>query len=341
MTDKNWEILLRVINGEKINPLPIGFIIDSPWLPNWFGVNIIDYFSNDEIWLNANLKAIEEFPDAMFLPGFWSEYGMCTEPSAFGSKGTFPINEFPHAHRVINSVEEIDDLVIPNPETDGLLPFVLNRLKLAQLKIETKGHKNRFAVARGPLNIATYLMGTTELLTTMMMDPGKVHLLMQKITEFLKSWIKLQMETFPSIDGIFMLDDIIGFMSADDFSVFGLPYFKDIYNQNVSVKFLHNDAPCRESAPLLNEMGINLFNMGFDVSLNELKELTNNKITLLGNLPPRDVLAAGTKDEVYAKTKELINSLSDTSKIILSCGGGMPPNVCSENINSFISAAKC
>lgn len=340
MTDKDWEILLRVINGEKINPLPIGFIIDSPWLPNWFGVNIIDYLSNDEIWLNANLKAIEEFPDAMFLPGFWSEYGMCTEPSAFGSKGTFPINEFPHAHRVINSVEEIDDLVIPNPATDGLLPFVLNRLKLAQPKIEEKGHKIRFAVARGPLNIASYLMGTTELLTTMMMDSEKVHLLMQKITEFLKSWIKLQMDTFPSIDGIFMLDDIIGFMSADDFSVFGLPYFKDIYNQNVSVKFLHNDAPCRESAPLLNEMGINLFNMGFDVSLNELKELTNNKITLLGNLPPRDVLAAGTKDEVYTKTKELINSLSDTSKIILSCGGGMPPNVSSENIISFISAVK-
>ncbi|MBK7106516.1 MAG: uroporphyrinogen decarboxylase [Ignavibacteriae bacterium] len=340
MTDKNWEILLRVINGEKINPLPIGFIIDSPWLPNWFGVNIIDYLSNDEIWLNANLKAIEKFPDAMFLPGFWSEYGMCTEPSAFGSKGTFPINEFPHAHRVINSVEEIDDLVIPNPETDGLLPFVLNRLKLAQPKIEAKGHKIRFAVARGPLNIASYLMGTTELLITMMMDPEKIHLLMQKITEFLKSWIKLQMDTFPSIDGIFMLDDIIGFMSADDFSIFGLQYFKDIYNQNVSVKFLHNDAPCRESAPLLNEMGINLFNMGFDVSLNELKELTNNKITLLGNLPPRDVLAAGTKDEVYTKTKELINSINDSSRIILSCGGGMPPNVSSENINSFISAVK-
>ncbi len=340
MTDKQWEILLKVINGEKVNPLPVGFIIDSPWLPNWYGVKILDYFSNDEIWFNANIKAIEEFPEVMFLPGFWSEYGMCTEPSAFGSKGTFPTNEFPHAHKIINSLDDIENLIIPNPESDGLLPFVLNRLKLAQLKIEMKGHKIRFAVARGPLNIASYLMGTTEFLTTMMMAPEKVHLLMEKITTFLKSWIQLQIQTFPSIDGIFMLDDIIGFMSADDFTTFGIPYFKEIYSQKVSVKFLHNDAPCRESAPLLNEIGINLFNMGFDVHLNELRELTNNKITLVGNLPPRDVLASGTKDEVNSKTKQLLNSLNDTTRIIMSCGGGMPPNVNIKNIEAFINAVQ-
>jgi hypothetical protein len=40
---------------------------------------------------------------------------------------------------------------------DGLLPFVLNRLKLAQPHIEAAGHKIRFAVARGPLNIASFL----------------------------------------------------------------------------------------------------------------------------------------------------------------------------------------
>ena len=31
----------------------------------------------------------------MFLPGFWSEYGMCTEPSAFGAKCVWYENAFP------------------------------------------------------------------------------------------------------------------------------------------------------------------------------------------------------------------------------------------------------
>jgi uroporphyrinogen-III decarboxylase len=340
MTDQQWNILLRIIKGEAIKPLPIGFIIDCPWLPNWYGIKILDYFSNDELWLKANLKALNDFPDVMFLPGFWSEFGMCTEPSAFGARCTFPLNEFPHAHRIIQSVDDIESLPQPNPKTDGLLPFVLNRLRLAQPKIEAAGHKIRFAVARGPLNIASYLMGSTEFLTTMMMQPEKAEALMKKITLYLKDWLHLQMETFPSIDGIFMLDDIIGFMGEEEFRNFGMPYFKELYDASVSVKFLHNDAPCRVSAQLLPEIGVNLFNMGFDITLNELQQMTQHKVTLLGNIPPRDVLASGDAAKVTEVTTQLVNSLKDTTKVIFSCGGGMPPGVSSENIQAFINAVR-
>jgi uroporphyrinogen-III decarboxylase len=340
MTDAQWELLKRTIQGEQSTPLPVGFIIDCPWLPNWYGVTILDYFSNDEIWLTANLKAIKKFPDAMFLPGFWSEYGMCTEPSAFGARCSFPANEFPHAHKVLLSGNDIDSLPSPDPRTDGLLPFVLNRLKIAQPRIEEAGHKIRFAVARGPLNIASYLMGTTEFLSLLMMDPAKAERLVKKITSFLKEWLAMQRATFPSIDGILLLDDIIGFLGETEFRAFGLPHFKELFGTDVSVKFLHNDASCKVSAPFLPEMGVNLFNMGFDITLNELKALTGNKVTLLGNIPPRDVLASGTPGDVTRVTTELINSLENRSMVVMSCGGGMPPGVKSENIAAFINAVK-
>ena len=340
MTDRQWEILQRTIKGEVFNPLPVGLIIDCPWLPNWYGITIVDYFSNDDLWLKANLKAMQDFPDVMFLPGFWSEFGMCTEPSAFGARCVFPTNEFPHAHKIISSVNDIDSLPQPDPKTDGLLPFMLNRLKLAQSKIEAAGHKIRFAVCRGPLNVASYLMGSTEFLTTMMMQPEKAETLMRKITAYLKDWLQLQMETFPSIDGVFMLDDIIGLMGEEEFRAFGLPYFKELFDANVSIKFLHNDAPCKVSAPMLPEIGVNLFNMGFDISLIELKQLTQNRVTLMGNIPPRDVLASGDVVKVTDTTVKLLHSLHDKSRVIFSCGGGMPPAVSSENINAFIQAVR-
>lgn len=340
MTDHQWEILLKCVNGEVVHPLPVGFIIDSPWLPNWYGIRMIDYFSNDELWLKAHLKAANDFPQIMFLPGFWSEFGMCTEPSAFGSRCTFPPDEFPHAHTVLRSPEEIDALPSPNPKSDGLLPFVLNRLRLAQPRIEASGHKIRFAVARGPLNIASYLMGTTEFLTAMMTQPEDIESLLKKITAFLKNWLALQMETFPSIDGILMLDDIIGFIGEAEFRAFGLPYLKELYDFNVSVKFLHNDARCKISAPFLPDIGVNLFNMGFDISLNELKRLTRNKVVLLGNIPPRDVLADGSPALVEKATTELLSSLEDPTKVIMSCGGGMPPGVKSENIAALLRATE-
>jgi uroporphyrinogen decarboxylase len=332
--------LLRTIKGETLPRPPVGFIIDCPWLPNWYGVRILDYFSDNAIWLESNLKALRAFPDALFLPGFWSEFGMCTEPSAFGARCNFPANEFPHAHKIIRSSADIDDLVVPDPRIDGLLPFVLNRLKLAQPHIEAAGHKIRFAVARGPLNIASFLMGTTEFLTLMMMEPDKAELLLRKIKDFLKAWLTLQRETFPSIDGIFMLDDIIGFMGEDEFRTFGLPLFQELYDPSVSVRFLHNDAPCKVCAPMLPEMNVNLFNMGFDVTLKELKELTQNKVTLVGNLPPRDVLAKADPAGVAKETKAMLDAISDKSRLVVSCGGGMPPGVSTENVNAFIRAVK-
>lgn len=340
MNDQQWNDLKSMVKGEYNGQLQAGFIIDSPWLPNWYGIKILDYFSNDELWLKANLKAIETFPDAMFLPGFWSEFGMCTEPSAFGAKCVFWPDEFPFAEKVIQKDEDIDELQVPNPETDGLLPFMLNRLKHAQPAIESAGHKIRFSVSRGPLNIASFLMGTTELLTLMMMDPERIHKLLRIITDFLKKWHKIQHDAIPTIDGILMLDDIVGFIGEEEFVEFGLPYLKELYDTNDSIKLFHNDADCSMSVKYYPEIGINIFNPGLDMTIAELQEITENKMVILGSLPPRDVLAASNPEEVYELTKTMIKAVPNKKKLLVSCGGGMPPKVSAENLQAFIKAVK-
>lgn len=329
-----------MIEGKVHSPLPVGFIIDSPWLPNWYGIDILDYFTSDDLWLKANLKALEDFPETLFLPGFWAEYGMCGEPSAFGARSAFPRNEFPHAFPNINAPEEIASLEVPNAVKDGLGPLMLNRLLLNQAKIEAAGHKIRFSISRGPLNIASYLMGTTGFMMALMTHPKEIHLLIRKITNYLLAFHRHQAELFPSIDGILMLDDLIGFISEEQFVEFALPYFVELYDCKHSVKFLHNDASCMESVRYLPEMGVNLFNMGYETDLNQLKELSANKVTMLGNIPPRDVLANGSLTEVREATLKLLQGLKDPSRVIFSCGGGMPPGVSSENLAIFIETVR-
>jgi len=336
VTGQQWDKLLKVIEGKVFSPIPTGFIVDSPWLPNWYGADILDYFTNDEIWLKANLQVAETFPDVMFLPGFWSEFGMCSEPSAFGSKCTLPRNVFPSSHRVIRHAGDIPKLIRPNPETDGFGPFILNRLRLNRRKIEDSGHRICFSVSRGPLNIASFLWGVTELMTAMITNPEEVHQLLELVNAYLIEWHDLQADAFPTIDGILILDDIIGFIGEEEFREFGLPYFKKLFDRDASVKFLHNDATYKSSIGFMNEMGVNLFNMGFESDLNELKALTQNRVTMLGNIPPRDVLANGTVEEMEQQVKSLINDLKDKRRVILSCGGGMPPDVTTEKIRAFV-----
>jgi uroporphyrinogen decarboxylase len=337
MNDRHWETLLRVIDGEVMKERPIGFIIDSPWLPGWHRSKILDYFTDPEIWYESNLRAHTSFPEVMFLPGFWAEYGMCTEPSAFGTKLVWSEDDFPHPVKLPCTVESISSLAKPNVRTDGLLPFVISRMAKYEEKLNANGFHYRFASSRGPLNIASFLFGTTDFMLALAITPDEAQKALTVITDFVIDWISLQYEKFPDIGGIFLLDDIVGFLGDPDFKSFVLPHLKRIYQTfNPRVSFFHNDASGLITAGYLEEIGINLFNYSFNHSIDEMRRLAGDNVTLLGNLPPRDVLAMGTPEEVEKGVKAMISSVSDIKRIIWSCGGGMPPDASSENISTFI-----
>jgi len=341
MTNKQWEDFLAVIDRKSLTKKDIGFIIDSPWLPGWAGITTLDYYTADEIWLQTNFKAIETFPEVTFLPGFWSEYGMCTEPSAFGARLIWHSQNLPHAEKVIHSTDDISNLPQPNVKTDGLLPFMISRLQHLEPRIVESGNSIKFAVTRGPLNIATFLMGTTEFMMLLAMEPEKAHELLEKITCFICDWVQYQKECFPSIEGILLLDDIVGFVGEEDCREFVVPYLKRAFEAiPTKVRFFHNDAFGLVCAPFLKEIGINLFNFAFDHPINQIRELAGPEVALIGNLAPRDILSLGTPEVIYAATQEMMKNVTDQSGIIWSCGGGIPQDVSTENLNAFISAVK-
>ena len=339
MNDKHWDILLKVIAGEKPSERPVGFIIDSPWLPAWHGSTILEYFADPSTWFDANINAMDTFPDVLFLPGFWVEYGMCTEPSAFGTKLVWTENDFPHPVKLPCTAEAISSLSKPNVKTDGLLPFVISRMAKYEEKLRQNGCRYRFASSRGPLNIASFLFGTTDFMLALAITPEEAQKALTVITDFVIDWLSLQYERFPGIEGVFLLDDIVGFLGQPDFETFVLPHLKRVYNKfNPRVSFFHNDASGIITAGYLEEIGINLFNFSFNHSIDEMRRLAGKGVTLLGNLPPRDVLAMGTPADVEQGVKSMMSSVSDSSRVIWSCGGGMPPDTSTENIRTFISA---
>jgi uroporphyrinogen decarboxylase len=342
MTQQQWEALVAVVNGQRLETPLCGFIADSPWLPKWEGkASILDYFTSEKVWLDTNFAAIRSFHDALFLPGFWSEYGMCTEPSAFGSRLIWHEDELPFAEPIIRNSEQAPVLEKPDVRSAGLLPFTLRRLVHARPAIEARGHAIRFAVARGPLNIASFLMGTTEFLMAMQIDPAGTHAMLDVITSFLEDWIKLQAVTIPSIRGVLLLDDIVGFIGPDDVASFAMPYLKRIYGSvDSDVRFFHNDANGLSCAPQLAGAGVNLFNFGFEHPIDEMRKLVGPHVTLLGNIPPRDVLAAGTPEEVRMCVVAMKQALGgDYTRVVFSCGGGLPPGVPTENLRAFLDEA--
>ncbi len=341
MKEIHWENLIKIIEGEATNEKPVGFIIDSPWLPKWYGSSIIDYYADPEIWFNSNVKAMKEFPEVMFLPGFWAEFGMCTEPSAFGSKLVWSENDFPYPSKISSNPENISGLLKPNVKTDGLLPFSINRMLRYEDRIKQNNCRFRFATSRGPLNIASFLFGMTDFMLALTITPDEAQKGLTTITDFVIDWLSLQFEKFRDIDGILILDDIVGFLGEPDFETFVLPHMKRIYRTfNAKVRFFHNDASGLISAKYLKELGVNLFNFSFNHTISEIRSLAGDSVTLLGNIPPRDILAMGSPADVRASVSKMIKTCRYNSRIIWSCGGGMAPDTSSENIRAFIQAVK-
>jgi uroporphyrinogen decarboxylase len=341
MRNSSWNDLVTLIDGRKLNYRPSGFIVDSPWIPGWYGISTLDYFSSEELWLKSNLAATDRFPDVWFMPGFWAEYGMCTEPSAFGSRMIFSKTGLPHAEKIIDSVSDIEKLPVPDVRTDGMLPFVINRLKNCEGAIKDADHQIRFAVSRGPFNIAAFLIGTTEFMMSVALDPPNAHSLLGKITDFICDWLMWQRECFSSIDGVLILDDIIGFVGEAEFDEFVVPCLKRIFESTgPRIRFLHNDADGLITAKNLKNMGVNMFNFSFNHTMGEIRELAGKDIILVGNIPPRDVMASGSEKDVTAAVGKAMNEISDYNRIIWSAGGGMPPGVNDANIHAFIKAVK-
>jgi uroporphyrinogen decarboxylase len=117
-----------------------------------------------------------------------------------------------------------------------------------------------------------------------------------------------------------------------------LPYLTPIFAAfETRVRLFHNDAQGLISTPFLKEIGVNLFNFSFEHSINEIRELAGPEVALLGNLPPRDVLMTATPEVVAQETEKMWLEVQDKKGIVWSCGGGVPQNVPTENMQAFIS----
>ena len=88
------------------------------------------------------------------------------------------------------------------------------------------------------------------------------------------------------------------------------------------------------------EMGVNMFNFSFNHTMKEIRDLAGPEVVLVGNVPPRDVVANGTPQQVEEAVKKAFDEIPDHDRIIWSVGGGMAPEVKDVNLNAFIRTVK-
>lgn len=340
MRPEQWEIFKKASRLEKNHKVPMALIIDSPWIPGYLGIKHMDYYLDPELWFQANLKILKEYEEIIFVPSWWMEYGMAAEPSALGAKIKFWQDNTPSEYHTLRNIEDIDSFPEYDVYSDAFMGLTLHRIKMQRQRILDAGYILPIVTSRGPLCTAGFVRGTTELMMDIIEKPEWAHKLINICTNLIIDWLKAQTEVMGNtVEGIFILDDIVGFINEDQYMEFAHPYLERICSAFPKdwVKIYHNDANVEACLEHIPDAGFNVLNWGKQTDIADVIERVGGRICLMGNVNPLEIGVRGTPVEVYDATMQVLEK-SRGEGIILSVGGGVSPGMPGENIRAMQKA---
>ncbi len=340
MLPEQWETFKRAARREPLDKIPMALIVDSPWIPGYLGISHLDYFLDPELWFQSNLRIMREFPEIIFIPSWWMEYGMAAEPSVLGAKIKFWPDNTPSEYHTLHHLEDLDQLPEYEVEADAFAGLTLHRIKMARRRILDAGYILPMVTARGPLCTAGFVRGTTNFMIDLVENPAGAHRLIDLCTRMIIDWLMAQQKAMgDTVESLFILDDIVGFINEEHYLEFAHPYLKRICDAFPRdwIKLYHNDAEVDACLDHLPDTGFQVLNWGKQRTMAEVKRRVGDRMVLMGNVNPLEVGVRGTPEEVREETLAVLEA-SGGEGVILSVGGGTSPGMPRENILAMQAA---
>jgi len=174
----------------------------------------------------------------------------------------------------------------------------------------------------------------------MMDEPQRALQLIDLCTTLTIDWLKAQAAAIgPCVEGILVLDDIVGMIGPDDYEQFAHPFLKRICDAfpNDWVKVYHNDAGVEACLERLPDTGFDVLNWGKQTGVASAVARLGGRMTLMGNVPPLDIGVRGTSEQVQQATFDVLQQAAG-HPLILSVGGGVSPGMPAANIRAMAHA---
>lgn len=336
-----WDRFKQAARLQEPEQVPVGLIVDSVWLPGYGGIDTRDYFLFLDKWLEINLGLLERFPEAVWLPGFWIEYGMATEPSAFGAKVHFFRDQPPSIEPLVTDLSFWAEAKPADPYQAGLMPLVLRLYEKMDERLQAEGLGIKMVCTRGPMTTAGWIVGISNLLMGLITEPEHVTRFLSTVTTTLIRWLHAQLDAVRRPEGIMVLDDLVGMASKRLYEDMIHPHLQRIFEEfNGLLRVYHNDTPCMHLVESLAQVGFDVFNFSHEMDIGQVKAKIGRRAAVMGNVPPLDVGVRGTPEEVERWAWECLDKAALGGGMILSFGGGVSSGTPPENIDALLRAAR-
>ena len=338
--------LVQAFNLLQPDQVPVFLPIESGFMAEYGGVPQREYHNDPRKMLEVQAKVQQRFNG---LSPLYTDFGVVTEAAAF-CEVFWPEDDSPWAKPALKSIDEVDDLGVPDTRRDGLFPRIMEYFETMnsmaverglQMGVGSPRGPVGFGSLRGPVVLAALIRGISEFMIDMYDKPDKCHRLLEITTETLLAYLDMQKKALGILAAIFLCDDISGLLPPSLFKEFFLPYAARIFaTHSDALTIYHCDSEMRNLTDLAPETGAKAFHMGFMHDMAKLKRSIGGRMCLIGNVAPVAVLMRKGVGDVLQESRRCIEGAAEGGGFVLSSGGvidrGTPP----ENIDALIEATE-
>lgn len=326
---KEWIASLKGTGAKQ--PIPI---LSFPCV-SLLGVTVRELISSSELQAKG-MKAVAEKTASAASVSFMD---LSLEAECFGAKIVVSDEEVPTVKgRIVNDMDEAEALVVPAVGS-GRTQIYLDAIKKASAEITDRPV---LAGMIGPFSLAARLLDVTEIMMDCYDDPDMVHLVLEKVTEFLCEYAKAYKAA--GANGIVMAEPVAGLLSPTLEEEFGSPYIKKIVDAVQTDDFAVIYHNCGDNVPKMLDSilttGCAAYHFGNSVDLEKdiIPKIPSDTV-VMGNVDPAGTLRLGTPEKVRAETLSLLERCSKYPNFVLSTGCDVPPMTPWENIDAFFAAS--
>ena len=335
------ECTLRTLEHKPTDRVPVdlhNFLVTARMM----GVeSFADFFRDGEAMAEGQIMAWRRFGHDVLL----IENGTAALAEACGVQVQYQSDSAPVAKEpAIKSLDEVDDLRVPDPYKDPLLRELLKATRIVVAEIGDRA----FIVGRadqGPFSLACEIRGMSNFLMDLALGekPEQVHKLLDFCRRVTLRYALAQIEQ--GAHGTSIGDSPSGpdLISPKYYLEYAYPHVKQLVAELKATGARLAYHICGNATPIIESMvntGATIIEIDQKSDMRVCKQAAQGKATLLGPIDPSDVMANGTPELVIAKCIEALNILAPGGGFILGPGCALPATTPDENIDALIQTAR-
>lgn len=332
------EDVRRAIALEKPGRLPV-FACSEEFDVKWHGRYTYEEICQDgekmaEVWI----AAIEEFD----YDWAWLQIDDCFEfePLGVGTHGEGNILRATRDYLPATS-ETLNNLRIPDPETDGRIPQKLKAIR------RVREHFGEAVLVEGscaaPYSSVGLLFGLEETMMLTATDPDLLSRTADFFVELQSVYIKAQLEAGAHAVWLGDCNAFSAMLSLEQYRRFAFPSCKKLVeraHEHGAIVHLHNSEIVPAYLLAESELGADIINCGPAADMAAVKSALHGRTCFSGNLDPIEVLMRGTPEQVAQETGQIVR-LGYRDGGYLFCTGEMNPHDTPvQNMKAMIEAVR-